>query len=79
MGDYTAREYANMILPYGRANCNANEAARLYCGQSLSARRLSTHVILGVYARSGLSYGTVQRTIVSKELHAYHYTRVDAL
>ncbi|CAD6229696.1 GSCOCG00012127001-RA-CDS, partial [Cotesia congregata] len=35
--------------------------------------------IRGVKARSGLSYGTVQRTIRAEKLHAYHYTRVNAL
>ncbi|CAD6215492.1 GSCOCG00012846001-RA-CDS, partial [Cotesia congregata] len=35
--------------------------------------------IRGIKLRTGLSYGTVQRTIKCEKLHAYHYTRVNAL
>lgn len=35
--------------------------------------------IRGIKVRSELSYGTVQYTIQSEELHAHHYTRVNAL
>ncbi|CAG5109302.1 Similar to Patj: Patj homolog (Drosophila melanogaster) [Cotesia congregata] len=126
MGDYSQQEYAEMVIFYGRANCNANEAVRLYRARFPNARQPSAHVILGAIARlretgsvlpnhrtagaprnvrnpqneqriieraeenpgigirgiklrTGLLYGTVQRTIKCEKLHAYHYTRVNAL